>query len=148
MQPAVTAVGPKVTTAVRNVTPRLPEWREDLIRGVAVIAVGYATYWIWWRWTNTINTEPRAIVSSLLLIVAESWAYINMLMFVFLVWRLKERDPGVAPKGRTVDIFITCYNEPLEVLRRTAIGARAVSYPHRTYLLDDGKRDEVQAMCA
>lgn len=143
-----TAVGPKIRTAVRNVTPRLPEWRENVIRGIAVIALLYATYWIWWRWTNTINTEPRAIVPSLLLIIAETWAYINMCLFVFLVWRLKERDPGPAPVGRRVDVFITCYNEPLEVLRRTVIGARAVRYPHRTYMLDDGKRDEVQAMCA
>ncbi len=148
MELEVTSVGPKVTTAVREVTPRLPEWRENVIRAIAVIAVIYATYWIWWRWTNTINTEPRAIIPSLVLIIAETWAYINMCMFVFLVWRLKERDPGPAPVGRTVDVFITCYNEPLEVLRRTVIGARAVSYPHRTYMLDDGKRDEVQAMCA
>ena len=145
---APTSAGPKMHTAIRNVTPRLPQWREDMIRGIAVFAVGYATYWIWWRWTHTINTQPRAIAPSLLLLVAETWAYINMLMFVFLVWRLKERDPGPAPAGRTVDIFITCYNEPLEVLRRTAIGARAVNYPHKTYMLDDGKRDEVQAMCA
>ena len=142
--PAVTTVGPKIHTAVRKVTPRLPEWRENVIRGIAVIALLYATYWIWWRWTNTINTEPRAIVPSLLLIIAETWAYINMCLFVFLVWRLKERDPGPAPVGRRVDVFITCYNEPLEVLRRTAIGARAIKYPHRTYMLDDGKRDEVQ----
>ena len=148
LRPGVTAVGPKIRTAVRTVTPRLPEWRENVIRGIAVIALIYATYWIWWRWTNTINTEPRAIVPSLILILAETWAYINMCLFVFLVWRLKKRDPGRAPAGRKVDVFITCYNEPLEVLRRTAIGARAIRYPHRTYMLDDGKRDEVQGMCA
>lgn len=147
LQPGVTAAGPKIRTAVRTVTPRLPEWRENIIRGIAVIALLYATYWIWWRWTNTINTDPRAIAPSLTLLFAETWAYLNMCMFVFLVWRLKERDPGPAPDGRTVDVFITCYNEPLEVLRRTVIGARAIDYPHRTYMLDDGKRDEVQAMC-
>ena len=51
-----------------------------------------------------------------------------------------------APRGRTVDVFITTYDEPLEVLRRTAMGARAIQYPHRTYVLDDGKRDEVMEM--
>jgi cellulose synthase (UDP-forming) len=130
----------------QSVTPSLPEWQENVIRAVAVITVLYATYWIWWRWTSTINTDPGAIVASLLLILAETWAYLNMLLFVALVWRLKEREPGLPPEGRTVDVFITCYDEPLEVLRRTAIGARAISYPHRTYLLDDGKRDEVKAM--
>ena len=132
---------------IRQTTP-LPEWREKLIRTVAVVAVLYATYWIFWRWTNTINTEPRAIVPSLLLMLAETWAYINMCMFVFLVWRLKQRDPGPAPADKKVDVFITCYDEPLEVLRRTAMGARAIRYPHRTYMLDDGKREEVRAMAA
>lgn len=137
-----------VTGEARKVTPRLPEWREKVIRSVAVLAVAYASYWIWWRWTHTINTEPRAIVPSLLLMLAETWAYINMCLFVFIVWRLKQRDPGPAPPGKKVDVYITCYDEPLEVLRRTAMGARAIRYPHRTYMLDDGKREEVRAMAA
>lgn len=126
---------------------RDPERREQFIRAFAVFALVYATYWIWWRWTHTINTSPRAIVPSLILLVAETWAYLNMCLFVLLTWRLTEREPGPAPPGRTVDVFITCYNEPLEVLRRTAIGARAIRYPHRTYMLDDGKREDVRAMC-
>ncbi|MEO5568361.1 MAG: glycosyltransferase, partial [Gemmatimonadaceae bacterium] len=122
------------------------EAHEALIKTVAVIALMYATYWIYWRWTSTINTAPAAIVPSVVLMVAETWAYFNMCMFVMLTWRLTNRDPGTPPPGRTVDVFITCYNEPLEVLRRTAIGARAVRYPHRTYILDDGKRDDVKTM--
>jgi cellulose synthase (UDP-forming) len=122
------------------------EPRARWIQAVAIIAVAYATYWIVWRWTHTINTAPRAIVPSLVLLVAETWAYINLCVFVFLTWRLTDRDPGPAPDGRTVDVFITCYDEPLEVVRRTAIGARAIHYPHRTYVLDDGKRPEMLAM--
>jgi len=130
----------------RRVTPEVAPSYERFIRVVAVISLLYATYWIWWRWTNTINTAPGAIVPSLLLMLAETWGYINMCLFVFLVWKLEERDPGPAPRGRTVDVFITCYDEPLEVVRRTAMGARAIRYPHRTYILDDGKRDEMKAM--
>jgi cellulose synthase (UDP-forming) len=117
-----------------------------LIQIVAIIALAYATYWIGWRWTHTINTDPKAFVPSMILLLAETWAYVNMCLFVMLTWRLTDRDPGPAPEGKTVDVFITCYNEPLEVLRRTAIGARAIRYPHRTYILDDGKREDVLAM--
>jgi cellulose synthase (UDP-forming) len=122
------------------------EMRERLIRTVAIIALAYATYWIWWRWTHTINTDPKAFVPSMILLLAETWAYLSMCMFVMLTWHLTNRDPGPAPVGRTVDVFITCYNEPLEVLRRTAIGARGIRYPHSTYMLDDGKRDDVLEM--
>jgi cellulose synthase (UDP-forming) len=123
-----------------------PEWREKLIRTVAIVALVYATYWIYWRWTHTLNTDAKAIVPSLVLLVAETWAYISMCLFVFMTWKMPERDPGPPLLGRTVDVFITCYDEPLDVLRRTAIGAKAIRYPHRTYMLDDGKRDEVRAM--
>jgi cellulose synthase (UDP-forming) len=122
------------------------ERRETLIRTVAVIAVIYAAYWIWWRWTYTINTDPVAIVPSLLLLLAETWAFIGMIGFVMLTWRLTNHVAPPAPRGRTVDVFITNYDEPLEVLRRTAIGARAIRYPHRTYMLDDGKREDVRQM--
>src|SRR5688572_3932255 len=127
--------------------PESQAWREPLIRAVAVIAVLYGAYWILWRWTNTMNTAPNAIVPSLVLLLAETWAYIGLCFFVLLTWRLTNREPGPAPTGKTLDVFITCYNEPLEVLRRTAIGARGIRYPHRTYMLDDGKRDEVRGMC-
>jgi len=122
------------------------EWRERLIRTVAVVALVYGVYWVWWRWTNTMNTAPEAIIPSVLLLVAETWAVIGMGLFILLTWRLTDHKPPPAPPGRTVDVFITNYDEPLEVLRRTAIGARAIRYPHRTYLLDDGKREDVRAM--
>ena len=128
--------------------PRTPhsEARERFIRAVAVVALLYGAYWIYWRWTTTINTAPEAVVPSILLLLAETWAYLVMCMYVMLTWRFPEREPGPPPPGRTVDVFITCYDEPLEVLRRTAIGARAIRYPHRTYMLDDGKREDVRAM--
>jgi cellulose synthase (UDP-forming) len=124
----------------------MPPWHERLIHIVAVLALLYGAYWIVWRWTNTVNTEPKSYIASIVLLVAETWAYLNMCMFVFITWTLSDREPGPAPAGRTVDVYITCYNEPLEILRRTAIGARAIRYPHMTYLLDDGKRDEVKML--
>lgn len=145
-------VGPETATSdfsdvpVESYTPRVSEAKERVIRAVAVVAVVYATYWILWRWTSTINPAPSAIVPSIILLLAETSAYIGLLMYVFLVWRLRFRDPGPPPTDCSVDVFITCYDEPLEVLRRTAIGSRSIRYPHRTYMLDDGKRDDVKAM--
>lgn len=45
-----------------------------------------------------------------------------------------------------VDIFIPVYGEPIEEIRQTATAARDVYGRHTTYILDDGKSDEVKAM--
>ncbi|HEX8906115.1 MAG TPA: glycosyltransferase, partial [Longimicrobiaceae bacterium] len=82
------------------------------------------------------------------LALAETWGLVTGFIMVHSVWRIRHRQPLPAPPGMSVDVFITCYDEPLEVIRRTAIGARAIRYPHRTWILDDGKRDEVKALAA
>jgi len=104
----------------------------------------YAVYWIFWRWTSSVNWDQP--VFSLILLIAETFGIFSMAFFFFTVWRLETREPPPAPDGLQVDVYITCYDEPLQLLRRTAIGARAIRYPHNTYILDDGKRDEVQSM--
>ncbi len=108
------------------------------------MAYVYAVYWIIWRWRSSLNWEQP--VFSLILVIAETFGIVSMAFFFFTVWRLENREPPPAPPGLKVDVFITCYDEPLQLLRRTGIGARAIRYPHNTYLLDDGKRDEVKTM--
>jgi cellulose synthase (UDP-forming) len=41
----------------------------------------------------------------------------------------------------TMDVFITAYGEPPELVRRTMQAARAMSLEHRTIVLDDGRSD-------
>ncbi|HEU4884456.1 MAG TPA: glycosyltransferase [Longimicrobium sp.] len=127
-----------------NSVPRLPEWKERVIRGIAIVTLVYWTYYIIWRWGWTLN--PDALWFSIPLALAETWGLVSAFVMMHSVWRIRHRQPVPAPPGMTVDVFITCYDEPLEVIRRTAIGARAIRYPHKTYVLDDGSRDEVQSM--
>jgi len=63
------------------------------------------------------------------------------------------RDPHRWPMrldGRlaTVDVFITTYGEDLDTIRRTATAALALQGEHLTYILDDGKSDEVRNLAA
>jgi cellulose synthase (UDP-forming) len=131
-------------TAFRDAIPKLARGEELITRVFAVIAWLYGLYWISWRWSSSLN--HNALVFSIVLIVAETYGLINSFLLIATVWKLKYRDSPPAPKNLSVDVFITNFDEPLEVLRRTAIGARAIKYPHRTFMLDDGKRDEVKAM--
>lgn len=48
----------------------------------------------------------------------------------------------------SVDILITVYGEPLDVIARTAEAAIAVRGQHWTWILDDGRSDEVQKLAA
>ena len=49
----------------------------------------------------------------------------------------------------TVDVFIPTYNEDLEVLERTIVGAQAhrLSRRDRVWVLDDGRRDWLEEFC-
>jgi cellulose synthase (UDP-forming) len=47
-------------------------------------------------------------------------------------------------KEVTVDVFITVYGEAIEKIRATAGAAMAIKGKHRTWILDDGRSDEVR----
>ncbi len=49
-------------------------------------------------------------------------------------------------KPITVDVFITTYGEDLEIIQRTTKAAHALRGSHNTYILDDGKSEEVQLL--
>lgn len=48
----------------------------------------------------------------------------------------------------SIDVFITTYGEDVEVIRRTAVAAVAMRGEHLTWILDDGRSDEVRALAA
>jgi len=47
-----------------------------------------------------------------------------------------------------VDVFVTVYGEQLDTIRRTVEAAVAMDGAHRTWVLDDGRSDEVRALTA
>jgi cellulose synthase (UDP-forming) len=48
----------------------------------------------------------------------------------------------------TVDVFVTVYGEAVETIERTVRAALAMRGEHITWILDDGKSDEVRALAA
>lgn len=47
-----------------------------------------------------------------------------------------------------VDVFVTVYGEDIDVIRRTVRAAVAIKGRHRTWVLDDGRSDEVREMAS
>ena len=64
-----------------------------------------------------------------------------------------ERRPWAWPmlvdeKPISVDVFITVYGEDLEVVERTVTAALGMRGEHQTWVLDDGRSDEVRDLAA
>src|SRR2546428_1948048 len=121
--------------------------RRDVIRVLVASDVVLGLYYLTWRYAYSINWSVLPFAAAL--IVAETYSFIDSFLFGLTVWRLKERgEPPLSLPGATVDVFITCYNEPVELVCRTVRTATAIASPHRTYLLDDGDSSAMRRMAA
>lgn len=121
-----------------------PAWRLVALRVVTVLSLLAGTIYVTWRWGWSVNWEYWWIAVPL--VVAETYALVDGFLFGFTVWRIKRRGEPPAPSPEaTVDVFITTYNEPVELVMTTARAALAIEWPHETYVLDDGARPEMRA---
>jgi len=111
----------------------------------------------YWRIATTVNffRDPGNDWTALdafficLLLLAESYAFtILFLGFLQTLWPLRRtpvplpEDPETWP---AVDLVIPTYNEPLSVVKYTALAAMNIDWPAdklNVYILDDGKREE------
>ena len=119
--------------------------RQLIIRLIVLATAILGLNYIIWRWMVSINWEAWWIAVPLVL--AETYSLVDSLLFGLTMWRYRQRDaPPPPPPGLTVDVFITTYNEPLDLVMGTARAARNIEYPHKTWILDDGNRAELRAI--
>ncbi|UAK40187.1 glycosyltransferase [Gordonia bronchialis] len=113
-------------------------------RVTALLVVVCGLVYIGWRWTDSIAWHAWWI--AIPLVIAETYSFSESALFAFMTWRSRRRPtpPGPDP-GATVDVFITTYNEPIQMVMQTAVAARDMRHPHRTWILDDGNRPEFAA---
>ena len=87
----------------------------------------------------------------LCLLLAEAYAFVILFLGYFqTIWPLR-RAPVALPENPEdwphVDVLIPTYNEPLDVVRYTALGALNMDWPAdklHVYILDDGRRKEFE----
>src|SRR5579863_4384126 len=130
--------------------------RRPALGALVVVALAANVYYLGWRASSTLN--PAALWLSILLLGAECYGFVTLLLHLFLIWdqRALERQLGIDPEkslaatelpepstGLSVDVLIPTYNEPLALLRNTIVAARRIRYPHVTWVLDDGRRPEL-----
>ncbi len=105
-----------------------------------------SVYLIWrfqvfnfWSWGT--------LIWSWIFYITEVYCFLRILLAQVTTLKLTKAKKNLSISlDETVDVFITTYNEPIEVIRATIIGAVNISYPHTTWLLDDGNRPELKEL--
>lgn len=127
--------------------------RVVVVAVVAVVAVRYQV----WRISQLLAPNgggwfPWTIYAVEVLALAE--AAIAMLLLSRTVDRSGEADVAerrMAERGYPkVDVYIPTYNEGIEVLEKTIVGALALDWPKdrvKVWVLDDGKREWLKDFC-
>ena len=129
-----------------------------LVTLTLMIASMYSTFrYGFWRIATTgkFFLDPGSNWSVLdgffisMLLIAEAYAFIILFLgYMQTVWPLRRtpvplpEDPQIWP---SVDLLIPTYNEPLSVVKYTALASMNIDWPAdklNVYILDDGKREE------
>jgi len=120
------------------------ERHHRLTRTLALAALTWGAVYLTWRigWTGA-GASP---VTFTMLLVTELYGIWALATLTWFSWA---RVPVTRPPIRsrpTVDVYLCTYDEPEEVVLATLAGCRALRYPHTTYLLDDGRRENMRQL--
>lgn len=123
---------------------RFFERHQRLSRTLALCALTWGAVYLTWRigWTG----DGASPVTFTLLLVTELYGIWALGTLAWFSWT---RRPVMRPPVLTdpkVDVYVCTYDEPEEVVLATLAGCRALRYPHTTYLLDDGRRENMRAL--
>ena len=147
--------------AIVCVLPSALPMQRPWARGLVLAAVAMAMLrYLYWRVSETLITEGA---------VASAWSSFCFLVELIAMWdgallflaflrnsdRRAEADRGeavarilVKANAPTVDVLIPTYDEPLNVLEKTIIGALSLDWPNcAIYVLDDSRRSWLRDFC-
>ena len=113
-----------------------------LLRVLALCALIWGLGYLTWRvgWSG----EGASPVVFAMLLATEVYGLYALAILTWFSWsRPGVQRPAPTP-DRKVDVYVCTYDEPIEVVMATLAGCRALTYPHTTYLLDDGRRPEMK----
>lgn len=115
-----------------------------MVRALAVAALAWGAGYLVWRLLDTWHgAQPVMFV---VLYGCEVFGWTMLASFTFLAWRIPvSRRPPIGWRP-TVDVYVCTYDEGLDVLGATLVGCDRITYPHTTYVLDDGRRAEVRSL--
>jgi len=114
------------------------------IQTMMALSVLFSIKYLAWRLGYSLNAD--ALWFAVPLLLAEIHGFIETSLYFFMVWDPTKRTSLPPLENRTVDVLVPTFGEPLDLLRATLIGCNDMTYPHTTYVCDDGGRSEVKAL--
>lgn len=123
----------------------VPRTWERWVLGVLLFLGVQSVVWfgIWWFRAAHVNT----VVLFVLLSFATWYGVFRIMVGWYNIFHVEQPRPVAAPEGMSVAIFTTSApGEPYEMFVRTLEAARAVRYPHTTYLLDDTRDPRMRTL--
>ena len=115
---------------------------ERLFAAIGILgALSGLAYFFWRVLATGRGTNPVLFWA---LLAAEAYGIVSFLVLVHTAWRIKPTRRGVPRRHYDVDVFVCTYDESSEVVEATLAGCQAITYPHTTWLLDDGRRPEMR----
>ena len=146
-EPLAVVDGPADWRATRAPQTRTGRWWEGhprLLRTVVVVALAWGSVYLAWRLLETGRAaNPEAFY---ILWFVELYNFTSLVFLAYYGWRWSEPQRPPSTPGHSVDVFVATYDEPREVVEATLAGCSALRYPHETYLLDDGRRSEMETL--
>lgn len=117
--------------------------RALLLRCVVAATIVLGINYVVWRWLFSLNWAAWWIAVPL--VMAETYSLIDVCLFGMTMWKARTRELPPSPaEDATVDVLITTFNEPIELVMATALAAQRITFPHSTWILDDGARPELE----
>nr|WP_228062017.1 glycosyltransferase [Coleofasciculus sp. LEGE 07081] len=110
--------------------------------------------YLFYRLSYTLNFDTWINGTfCVLLLTAELYAILTLVLSYVQTVKIQDREPvdlSAYPQDQwfKVDIYIPTYNEDVEIVRKTALGALAIDYPadkKQVYVLDDGRAEKYKA---
>jgi cellulose synthase (UDP-forming) len=129
------------------IRPRAPRGllrNEPVIRIVALIALVWGAAYLGWRALDTWDRTDPALF--LLLYACELFGWAMLASFCFLAWRIPATKRPPIGRPHSADVLVCTYNEGLDLLEATLLGCAGITYPHVTWVLDDGRRESVRQL--
>jgi len=123
---------------------------EKNLRAFAFASIFFYVVYLTWRTFYTMpNENVLAMIFSAILLICEYIAFFQSSMFkIIFASKTKALDNVVLSRNElpTVDVFISTYDESIDVLERTVVGCMNIDYTEHLiniYICDHGKRESV-----